>query len=144
MSWITAIRWTYYGGCRSFVDSWDLSNRIGWMSTFSEKKQYWSVASSSCSNCKTHVIVLDVDLSNLLHLERAGTELLERCAYYAISLNLVTYLVEVLHQGTGQSVKSIFNWEGMLNPLFKRRSCVKVSQPLPPKKKNKQINQKNV
>jgi hypothetical protein len=27
----------------------------------------------------------------------------------------------------------------MLNPLFKRRSCVKVSQPLPPKKK-KQTN----
>jgi hypothetical protein len=45
--------------------------------------------------------------------------------------------VDVLHQGTGQSVKNIFNWGGMLNPLFKRRSCVKVSQPLPPKKKQK-------
>jgi hypothetical protein len=58
--------------------------------------------------------------------------------------------VDVLHQGTGQSVKNIFNWGGMLNPLFKRRSCVKVSQPLPPKKKQKkkknkkQTNQKNV
>jgi hypothetical protein len=73
-------------------------------------------------------------------LEWAGTELLERCAYYAISLNLVIYLVEVLHEGTGQSVKNIFNWGGMLNPLFKRRSCVKVSQPLPPKKKKKEKN----
>ncbi|KAH9557241.1 hypothetical protein CY35_07G074900 [Sphagnum magellanicum] len=42
-----------------------------------------------------------------------GTELLERCAYYAISLNLVIYLEHVLHQGTGQSVKNIFNWGGV-------------------------------
>jgi hypothetical protein len=86
------------------------------------------------------------DSSNLLHLEWAGTELLERCAYYAISLNLVTYLVKVLHQGTGQSVKNIFNWGGMLNPLFKWRSCVKVSQLLPQKRKEKKkrTNQKNV
>ena len=41
-----------------------------------------------------------------------GVQLLERTAYYSISLNLVTYLVQVLHQGTAQSSTTIYNWAG--------------------------------
>ena len=43
-----------------------------------------------------------------------GVQLLERTAYYSISLNLITYLVQVLHQGTAQSSTTIYNWAGVV------------------------------
>ncbi|KAG0576798.1 hypothetical protein KC19_5G108500 [Ceratodon purpureus] len=42
-----------------------------------------------------------------------GVQLLERTAYYGIALNLVTYLVQELHEGTEESSTTIFNWAGV-------------------------------
>lgn len=41
-----------------------------------------------------------------------GVQLAERTAYYGIVLNLVTYLVRELHEGTAQSSTTVFNWAG--------------------------------
>jgi hypothetical protein len=57
---------------------------------------------SSAENAETSSTVVVV----------AATELLERTAYYGIALNLVTYLVTVLHQGTGESISIVYNWSG--------------------------------
>jgi hypothetical protein len=54
-----------------------------------------------------HKIVL-----GLFFVVVVGTELLERTAFFGISLNLVTYLVTVLHQGTEQSISTVYNWSG--------------------------------
>jgi peptide/histidine transporter 3/4 len=37
----------------------------------------------------------------------------EKTAYYGIALNLVTYLVQELHEGTEESSTTIFNWAGV-------------------------------
>jgi dipeptide/tripeptide permease len=54
-----------------------------------------------------HKIVL-----GLFFVVVVGTELLERTAFFGISLNLVTYLVTVLHQGTEESISTVYNWSG--------------------------------
>ena len=42
----------------------------------------------------------------------AGMEIGERLAFYGISANLVTYLTQVLHEGTAPSAKNVNNWIG--------------------------------
>lgn len=50
----------------------------------------------------------------------SATEFLERLVYYGICFNLLTYLVDVLHEDTAQSVSNLNNWQGMswILPLF--------------------------
>jgi peptide/histidine transporter 3/4 len=49
-----------------------------------------------------------------------ATEFLERLVYYGICFNLLTYLVDVLHEDTAQSVSNLNNWQGLswILPLF--------------------------
>ncbi len=70
-----------------------------------ERRQFFrrSTYISSAENAETSSTVVAVV---------AATELLERTAYYGIALNLVTYLVTVLHQGTGESISIVYNWSG--------------------------------
>jgi len=49
-----------------------------------------------------------------------GSVIIERVAFYGIAFNLVTYLTTVLHQGTAESITSVWNWGGVawITPLI--------------------------
>jgi len=48
-----------------------------------------------------------------------GSVVIERLAFYGIAFNLISYLTTVLHEGTAESITSVWNWGGVawITPL---------------------------
>lgn len=44
----------------------------------------------------------------------AGAVVLERLAYYGISLNLISYLTNELHEGTAEALTNVWTWGGVV------------------------------
>jgi peptide/histidine transporter 3/4 len=67
---------------------------------------------NSCARVLMTMCWLIVFLASTMTM--AGAVVLERLAYYGISLNLISYLTNELHEGTAEALTNVWTWGGVV------------------------------